>query len=350
MSVVAQHIPVWKFAMARRKCQSNQTQSERHQLWWHMSTEHLFVPGQMPTQNRHVFHKQPSTWKTILAIWLEPPPTYLSFWHLPDCFLFLVDRPFLHPTTSFMNSMLILPFGDIDASNAAHNCLCSHQNEYLPPSTRTCANCALLWNNSTHGLPHHKKWEQQLVCLRRRNFLCVSIKKSECKHVPGICGHTVTLIVWTWELLLRACLTFQLLVNHGQSNQCTWWSCNITSNTVRPLVTHMQILCWYRRSPIAEFRYLCGQHQCNEKNILQTHFQCVRFVAALMASQSFDVVAAPKTVIICNEGWPQINFVKRNLLFNILFVSDLGCTVFYCNVDIHLNLWLKFIVFGSEKD
>ena len=67
-------------------------------------------------------------------------------------------------------------------------------------------------------------------------------------------------------------------------------------------LTHMQILCWYRRSPIAEFRYLCGQHRCNEKNILQTHFQCVRFVAALMASQSFDVVAAQQTVIICNEG------------------------------------------------
>ena len=58
----------------------------------------------------------------------------------------------------------------------------------------------------------------------------------------------------------------------------------------------------YRRRPIAEFTYLCGQHQCNEKNILQTHFQCVRFVAALMASQSFDVVAAQQTVIICNEG------------------------------------------------
>ena len=29
-------------------------------------------------------------------------------------------------------------------------------------------------------------------------------------------------------------------------------------------------------------------------------------------------------------------------------MSDLGCSEFYFHFDIHLNLWLKFIVFGTK--
>ena len=108
-------------------------------------------------------------------------------------------------------------FGDVDAHNAAHNCFCSHQNEYLPPSTRTWKTVLPMQLKTYFAAPQEMRTNQWSASDAET--------VSACQH---ICK------------LFAACKLF-----------------------TAPKKTNCRFTC------------LPEQHQRNEKNILLTHLHCV---------------------------------------------------------------------------